>query len=637
MKYNIVSGISQQFYHSIPSDLDLIQTTPTREAIFQILSQIPFSKFPEFVADILVRIHNHTLEDVTDGQGDEKQDILTITPGGNRCLTQCKHTINYKIHHNGDELDVMMGACLRKDCLEAHYVTNSDLTPQGKKYINDKEYQRGWKADPALCPQIDYWNGHDIWDKIKNDAVIMNKWFSGLGQVTGLRSFKFDLTIQKLPYEGDVDDSGITGLMSIIKTKKWANELQADMAYAVDFKNKFTANIKRWFQFSGNLDINFVLPNDDVDFLHKPLYALTIEVIVSDKQEVYSYSHLRNEVISFISAEVLNDLGKDAWWHVTCGQIKSNVFLHDINEPREIIIESAFTFVKYQNNQVESEIQYCTLNSKNFKLNTSDGDTDTIWTHRESGIQIIELFEQKINPIADFQHQVQNYHKHDELKQYIFHAVSNIDSMMMMRVRQQLPMEWIAMEKNKTDFLWGFPNDTTEGVIKNTHKKIEAIGLKVLKVKDEDVSEMIDALKVYITPRFHIHSDFKNLSFPISLEQRIFWLSHEVEFELPFDFDHYTALLVHKYKFENEHGFNNMGDKEQVQYKEHEIKGLLFNIMTFRSTRMMDIGFTSEKTMSLNIRFSEHRIDSANSLAEYYVKEFKKIQKEIVKLIMNIK
>ena len=51
MKYNIVAGVSQQFYHSIPSDLDLIQTSPTRDGVFQMLSQIPYDKFPEFILD----------------------------------------------------------------------------------------------------------------------------------------------------------------------------------------------------------------------------------------------------------------------------------------------------------------------------------------------------------------------------------------------------------------------------------------------------------------------------------------------------------------------------------------------------------------------------------------------------------
>ena len=67
-----------------------------REGIFKYLSQIGYDKFPEFVLDILIKIEGHSPIDVTDGQGDEKQDIITLNPSGERCLTQCKHTVEYK-------------------------------------------------------------------------------------------------------------------------------------------------------------------------------------------------------------------------------------------------------------------------------------------------------------------------------------------------------------------------------------------------------------------------------------------------------------------------------------------------------------------------------------------------------------
>ena len=116
MSYSIISGTTQHFYHTIPNELDLITTTPTREGIFKYLSQIGYDKFPEFILDVLVKVEGHTAIDVTDGQGDEKQDILTINPKGERCLTQCKHTVNYKTHYNGDDLDLLVAACMRKNC-----------------------------------------------------------------------------------------------------------------------------------------------------------------------------------------------------------------------------------------------------------------------------------------------------------------------------------------------------------------------------------------------------------------------------------------------------------------------------------------------------------------------------------------
>src|SRR5690242_5583749 len=110
MKTRIVGGMAQQAYHTIPKGQDLIITSPNKDAIFTFLGQISYAKFPEFIRDILIKIENHTLIDITDGPGDEKQDILTLTPDGQRCLTQCKHTSSINSHHNGDELDILVAA-----------------------------------------------------------------------------------------------------------------------------------------------------------------------------------------------------------------------------------------------------------------------------------------------------------------------------------------------------------------------------------------------------------------------------------------------------------------------------------------------------------------------------------------------
>ncbi len=62
--------MSQVYYHTIPSDLEMISISPAQEAIFQHLSQISPNKFVEFITDILVLVEGHTLEDIADGLGD---------------------------------------------------------------------------------------------------------------------------------------------------------------------------------------------------------------------------------------------------------------------------------------------------------------------------------------------------------------------------------------------------------------------------------------------------------------------------------------------------------------------------------------------------------------------------------------
>src|SRR5436309_487692 len=122
----VIQGAAAQYYHVLPSDLARATLSPEREAIFQHLARIGSGRFVDFVIDVLVEVEGHRLVERTDGPGDEKQDILTLDPAGRRHLTQCKHTLNYEENTSGDELDLLFGACYRKNCAAALYVTNAD-------------------------------------------------------------------------------------------------------------------------------------------------------------------------------------------------------------------------------------------------------------------------------------------------------------------------------------------------------------------------------------------------------------------------------------------------------------------------------------------------------------------------------
>jgi hypothetical protein len=112
----IMRVISVEYYHAIPTELQIVTVTPEERAIYQYLSAINPNRFQEFVADVLVLVEGHRLVDVTGGPGDEKQDILTEAPEGYRELTQCKHTVNFATKSVGDELDLMFVAAFRKNC-----------------------------------------------------------------------------------------------------------------------------------------------------------------------------------------------------------------------------------------------------------------------------------------------------------------------------------------------------------------------------------------------------------------------------------------------------------------------------------------------------------------------------------------
>jgi hypothetical protein len=176
-----------------------VTISPEKTAIFEYLSRIGSDRFVEFIADWLVHVEGHKFVDKTDGPGDEKQDILTLRPDRHRHLTQSKHTARYGNNSSGDELDLLVAACLRKDCRSALYVTNADLTVQAKRYVTDREYLRGWPASAEFTPNIDYWNGERIWQRIAGNEAILNKWFGGMAQSHGLRVFFSDFVVLRMP------------------------------------------------------------------------------------------------------------------------------------------------------------------------------------------------------------------------------------------------------------------------------------------------------------------------------------------------------------------------------------------------------------------------------------------------------
>src|ERR1700691_3165883 len=72
----IMKGLSVEYYHNVPGELDLLTITPEQQAIFQHLSAVGPDRFQEFVADVLTLVEGHEVMGITGGPGDEKQDIL---------------------------------------------------------------------------------------------------------------------------------------------------------------------------------------------------------------------------------------------------------------------------------------------------------------------------------------------------------------------------------------------------------------------------------------------------------------------------------------------------------------------------------------------------------------------------------
>jgi hypothetical protein len=632
MATSIVGGTTQQHYYKINSDLDLITISPTKEAIYQYLSQVKFSDFPEFVIDILTKVEGHTVIDMTDGPGDEKQDILTINPSGKRCLTQCKHKERIDGKYSGDELDRIVSACLRKNCIQAIFVTNGDLSPQAKNYVTDKEYLRGW-PNPDNLLDVDYWNGYKIWEKIKNNQDILNKWFSGMGQAHGLRNFKFNISLIQMPFKNDAKGEGLDLIIESLIKRNLITVTAKEDEYLANLSNGINLKIKKWFQFASDWHLKLNIPIKNEDFWNHPLFSLSVEVEVPENITQYIPTEVKENIVKHFFNEMPSLKSDEEWWHITISQGKAFIFLHDISEPRQIELDSARTFIN-SNSKLLPELIYCGLEGSNFKIKANDYSEKSIWID-ENEIEIIHLFEQSLNPAETYQYQQIQLNQLDVMRQYEFRAVKNITNSEMMRIRKILDHDWVTLTHNDKNLLWGFPSDTDISKIQFIEKKLEVLGLKVSMVNEETKEEILSNIQTDIPPITLITTtEIDDLSVPVNILRRGFWLNKDLKLNKELDHEGAIKLLEYKFTFENKFGFDNMNGETQIKSHTSELPNLLFDLFTIRCNVMLDISIVNNP-ITINLRYFENSTKSSVDIATEKTICFTETYDEIKDLLKN--
>lgn len=451
----------------------------------------------------------------------------------------------------------------------------------------------------------------------------------------GLRSFKFDLTVQNLPINKSKknESNAFDELLNLLTSKPWMKVVTEGLHYEANISKDYKVKLKKWFQISNGFDINFVSPDDDLNFFNRPLYALSIEVIINSSIGKFSPRAIQDQIVRKISDEVLNVTKEDQWWHLITSPIKSIIYLHDISEPREILLTCSKTFVKTKSNSTQNEYTYSSLLKRNFDV--LDEEDDSIWIHKKTGIHVIQLFEQKINPVELYNYQIFQLHQLKKIVSYNFFAVENISSSMIMRVRRLLHNEWIAFQYNDDTLIWAIEPSIDISIIKFHHDKILSIGLKLLQVEKEDVERLLeDCQKELLPSMWMFTSNTASISFPIMLNRRIFWLSKDLEINHKCELNEAIELLKYKYSYENNNGFDQMEGKKEQKFTSLEMREMLFDIFTVRGKRMLDISIYNNP-ISINLRFKEGYTGPSNDLVINYIKEFDVTYKHIKKMLNN--
>jgi hypothetical protein len=633
MSTSIVSGLTQQYYHVLPSDLDLIKTSPTREAIFKYLSQISYEEFPEFILDILIMVEGHKSVDITDGPGDEKQDILTFDLLGRRCLTQCKHKENPDGKYSGDELDRIVAACLRKNCIVATFVTNGELSPQAKSYITDKEFSRGW-PDSANPLVVDYWNGYKIWEKIKNNKDILHKWFSGMGQSHGLRMFRFEVSAIRMPFETIQNVLKADELIKLLGTKQLIkcglkeNEYEGMMETGISFK------LKPWFQIGRHLRLKTNIPEKKVDFWQQPMDALSIEVHIPGSLDKYSPSGIKQELLNFLFTGMDSSNTSNQWIYLLASQTRSFLYLHDISEPRELELDGARPFI-IRNNSVISEYTYCDLDSQYFKVKPNSEGEKAIFIHTPSSCECVQFFEQSLSPAETYSYQRLQLDQISTLAQFEFRKATGLDRSQFMRIRRILDLEWVAFSDDSSLY-WCYPPNTEQSKIKYIEQKLNVLGIHVIQVNDKERQHILSNLSKDV-PALELITitELGDAGTPIDLQRRGFWIYKELALEKKLNENFAMDLVKFKFSYERRHGYDNMGGNKNIRTHTSELPNWLCDMFTVRADRMIDIAILGNPII-VNLRYFSNSLASSIDLANEAISEFEIQFKNVKKILADL-
>lgn len=625
-KLRVVQGATAQYYHVLPSELDRAIVTPEREAIFQYLSRLGSERFVDFITDVLVLVEKHRLIERTDGSGDEKQDILTLDPEGRRHLTQCKHTADFNENSSGDELDLLLGACMRKDCRGALYVTNADLTVQAKRYVTDREYGRGWAGPPDVLPRIDYWNGRRIWERVSKSNAILNKWFGGMAQAHALRRFFFDVIILSMP-DGEACPLKATDIAGAIGRSRKVSEGPDGSSYDVVAGNDLLLNLSDWFCGSAELGIPFALPGKPSALSNLPLPAIRVQAAVSDQVGAFAVAEVRDR-IGRLLGEALPDPGEGKWWHVTASAPQAFVFLQDIGKAALVPVEGAGAYVRVGDAATQDEDRWAVRPAEAFEELRSDDD-DLSWKDRTTETTLRILVEQA-PPLPDLLdlHFRERLIK-DELFKWTVRAARAVDVTVLETVRRLAHPRWYVLESSTGDVFLAHPPDAPSQAIRRVEEVLARRGVAFPELSQSERDELVGNLDT--RPEDYagmITSAGMTLTRPVLLNRRIFWLSKNLQVPGLPDSERMLGLVAYKASYEARYGFDFLRGKTQGVLSSEEAGRMLFDLLSFRGTRMLDI-VAIANGVSIHLRVREGTIGAASDISKALVPDFEVICSEI--------
>lgn len=153
------------------------------------LKSLNENDFPYLVADILALCFNHSEIKVTDGTGDGKRDIYSITQNGEKHITQCKFHYDFTKTCTSSETGELINGLLKFGYKYGFFATTGKLSPQAKR-----EYLDNY---PGYC--LDWIDGIGVVDKVLENNLLYKIWFEDGLIDKSLRRVILPFTIRQYP------------------------------------------------------------------------------------------------------------------------------------------------------------------------------------------------------------------------------------------------------------------------------------------------------------------------------------------------------------------------------------------------------------------------------------------------------
>lgn len=116
------------------------------------------------------------------------------------------------------------------------------------------------------------------------------------------------------------------------------------------------------------------------------------------------------------------------------------------------------------------------------------------------------------------------------------------------------------------------------------------------------------------------------------MDKRIFKLSKSIKIAKPKNYQTWVELVKLKVDYELKYGFDFIEGKEQAIMAPEEMQRFLFDLLSIRGKRMLDLVF-SNRSLTAYLRFKEDHLEKSAALLPAFLKEMNNVTHNILDVL----